>query len=51
LGEFRPKNYTVSRNFAKNYKSQQNMANPNMSRIFGSGEFIFFQQFGYEVLM
>jgi len=36
------KNCKVSRNFArKKYKSRQNMANPNISYIFGSAGFIF----------
>jgi len=41
LGEFQPKNYKVSRNLAENYKSRQNTANLNISRIFGSAGFIF----------
>ena len=39
LGEFQPKIYKVSRNLAENYKSRQNTANPNISRIFGWAEF------------
>jgi len=39
LGEFQPKNYKVSCNLAENYKSQQNTANLDISRIFGSAGF------------
>ena len=33
---YRCKKYKVKRNFAENYKSQQDTANPNISCIFGS---------------
>jgi len=39
LGEFQPENYKVSCNLAENYKSQQNTANLDISRIFGSAGF------------
>jgi len=42
LGEFQPKNYKISRSLAEDYKSRQNTDNPNISRIFGSAGFIFF---------
>jgi len=41
IDEFQRKNYKVSRNFAENYKSRQNMAHPNISHILGSAGFIF----------
>jgi len=40
LSEFQPKSYKASRNLAENYKSRQNTANPNISRICGSAGFI-----------
>jgi len=40
--EFQLKNYEVSRNSSENYESIQNMANPNISLIFGSAGFIYF---------
>jgi len=43
-----PKNYKVSRNLAENYKSRQNAANPNISRIFRSAG-LFSRKFGQEV--
>jgi len=46
LGEFQPKNFEVGHSLAENYKSRQNMANPNISGIFGSVGFIFFVKFG-----
>ena len=49
LGEFQPKNYKVSCNLAENYKSQQNTANLDISRIFGSAGFFF--KFGLEVYL
>ena len=47
VGEFQPKkNYKVSRNLAENYKSRQNTANPNISRIYGSAGFILKNRLG-----
>jgi len=37
------KNYKVGRSLADNYKSRQNTANPNISRIFGSAGFFLFK--------
>jgi len=42
LGEFQPKNYKASRSLAENYKSRQNTANPNISRIFWWFSWIYF---------
>jgi len=39
----------VSRNLAENHKSRQNTANPNISRVFGSGGFIFRKKIGWKV--
>jgi len=39
---YRCKKYKVRRNFAENYKSQQDTANPNISFIFGSAGCILF---------
>jgi len=39
----------VSRNLSENHKSRQNTANPNISRVFGSGGFIFRKKIGWEV--
>jgi len=46
LGEFQLKNFEVSHSLAKNYKSRQNTANPNIIGIFDSVGFIFFVIFG-----
>jgi len=43
VGVFQPKNYKVGRSLADNYKSRQNTANPNISRIFGSAGFFLFK--------
>jgi len=45
-GKFQPKNYKISCNLAENYKSWQNMANRNISRIFGSAGFFFKTRLG-----
>jgi len=43
VGVFQPKNYKVGRSLADNYKSRQNTADPNISRIFGSAGFFLFK--------